>query len=122
LDDAAPGYLLQERQGGFPNDIKAMLGNIILLSSVSALVSFTVTETDIFLPMREWAKKKSTFFGKMLKCGYCFGFYSSLGLELIYMPNIFDYFVGYILTWWLIAWLSGAQWAIMNYLFKIADK
>jgi len=99
-----------------------MLGNIILLSSVSALISFTVTETDIFLPMREWVKKKSTFFGKMLHCFYCFGFYSSLALELIYMPNIFGTFVGYILTWWLIAWFSGLQALIMNILFKIYDK
>jgi hypothetical protein len=46
------------------------LENILLLSMVNASIVFTISETKIFRPFREWVKQKSEFPGEMLSCGY----------------------------------------------------
>lgn len=47
----------------------------LLLSFTAASISFTVTVSGLFESMREWIFKKSTFFGKLITCPWCFGHY-----------------------------------------------
>jgi hypothetical protein len=44
---------------------------ILHLSLVTACLSFTLSEAKIFLPVRDWIKKKSSFLGELFCCGYC---------------------------------------------------
>lgn len=95
----------------------------IWLSVASAAISYTVADALIFKPVREWISKKSNFFGHLVCCGYCTGFWVSFILEIIFRPNLFGIpVIGHVLTSFVIAWLSGLQWIIMCILVMKADK
>ena len=91
-----------------------MIQQVLLLSLVTASVSFTVTETKLFKPLREYFRKESLL-GRLLSCGYCFGHRVALALVAIYQPRLFDFWwpLDYFLTALAIAWLGGIQWIVM---------
>jgi hypothetical protein len=93
---------------------------VIYLSIVTASISFTVTETKIFKPLREWLKKKSSFLEDLFSCGYCLGHWVAFVLVAIYKPKLFEFWwlLDYFLTAIVIAWLSGIQWALMCWLME----
>jgi hypothetical protein len=97
---------------------------ILWLSVVTAAISFTVTETKLFRPVRDWLKGKYMFWGDLISCGYCLGFWVAFGLEAIYQPRLFRIcgLLDYFLTAVVIAWLAGYQWVLMCWLFKKAGK
>ena len=98
--------------------------SVIYLSLVTASISFTISEAKIFLPLREWTKKKSTFFGNLLSCGYCFGHWVAFLLVAIYRPRLFEFWwlLDYFLTALLISWLSAFQWIMMCWLMDKSGK
>jgi len=98
--------------------------SIAFLSFVTASISFTVTETKLFLPLREWMKKRNAFVGELISCGYCLGHWVAFGLVAIYRPRLFH-------AWWLldsfltalvIAWFAAFQWALQCWLMEKAGK
>ncbi len=97
---------------------------IIYLSIVTASISFTVSETKLFKPLREWMKKKNAFLGDLFCCGYCFGHWAAFALVALYKPRLFIYWwpLDYFLTALSIAWLAGGQWALMCGLMDKAGK
>jgi hypothetical protein len=97
---------------------------VIYLSFVTAAISFTVTETKIFKPLREWLTGKIAFLGELFSCGYCFGHWVAFGLVAVYKPCLFHawWLLDYFLTAIVIAWLSGIQWALMCLLMDKAGK
>jgi len=98
--------------------------SIIYLSVVTASILFTVTETKLFLPIREWIKKQNNFLGELLSCGYCFGHWLAFALVAIYRPRLFEFWwlLDYFLTALVIAWLAGFQWAVMCWVMKNTGK
>ncbi len=96
---------------------------IIYLSLIAASVSFTVTETGIFQPLRDGVKKYS-FIGKLFSCGYCFGYWVALGLVAVYRPRLFEMWwpLDYLCAALIIAWFSAFQWAAMCWLMDKAGK
>ncbi|KAB2835142.1 MAG: DUF1360 domain-containing protein [Candidatus Brocadia sp.] len=56
----------------------------ICLSFITDSISFTVTETKLFKPIREWIKRKNTFLGELISCGYCFGHWVTIALVAAY--------------------------------------
>ncbi len=97
---------------------------VVYLSFVTASVSFTVTETKLFKPLREWLKKKNTFLGGLFCCGYCFGHWVSFALVAVYKPLLFNAWrpLDYFLTAIVIAWFAGIQWSLMCWLMDKAGK
>ena len=97
---------------------------IILLSFINASISFTVSESKIFQPLRDWCNKKSIFIGSILTCGYCLGFWVAFALVAIYRPKLFEllWLLDYFLTALVIAWLSAFQWVIMCWLIEKTGK
>ena len=97
---------------------------VICLSFVTASISFLVTETKIFKPLREWTKSKNSFLGEFLSCGYCFAHWVAFALVAIYQPKLFELWrlMDYFLTGLAIAWLSAFQWALMCWLMEKAEK
>jgi len=97
---------------------------VIFLSIVTASISFTVTETQIFKPFREWMKKKSPFLGKLFSCGYCLGHWVSFALVGIFRPPIIKIWwpLDYFLIALAVAWLSGMQWVLMCWFMERAGK
>ncbi len=96
----------------------------LYLSLVTASISFTVTETKLFLPFRDWVKERNSFLGELMSCGYCFGHWVAFSLVAIYRPKLFDAWLhlDYFLTALIIAWLSGLQWLLMCWLMERAKK
>jgi hypothetical protein len=97
----------------------------IYLSIVTASVSFTVTETRLFLPLREWIKRKSAFWGDLLSCGYCFCHWVAFALTAIYKPRLIDSqwsLLDYFLTALVIAWFGAFQWIILYWLMAKTGK
>lgn len=97
---------------------------VIYLSVVTASIAFTVTETKLFKPLREWLQKKSTFLGELFSCGFCFGYWIAFALTVLYKPRLFNQWwpLDYFLTAVVIAWFSGLQWAFMCLLMDKAGK
>jgi hypothetical protein len=95
---------------------------VLLLSLVTASISYTVTETKLFKPLREWAGKLPM--GELLSCGYCLGHWVAFGLVAIYRPRLFEMWwpLDFFLTALLIAWLSGVQWVLMCFVMQKAGK
>lgn len=98
--------------------------DVAMLSIVTASISFTVTETKLFMPVRECVKKRNAFLGELLSCGYCFSHWVAFALVAIYMTRLFEswWLLDYFLTALVIAWLSGIQWATMGWLMEKAGK
>ncbi|NOQ24887.1 MAG: DUF1360 domain-containing protein [Bacteroidales bacterium] len=97
---------------------------IIWLSIITASIAFTLTETKLFLPLREWLSAKSKFFGKLVNCGYCTGHWIAFALVVIYKPRLLDCcaLLDYFLTALVIAWLGAFQWILLCLLMKITEK
>lgn len=97
---------------------------ILILSLAAASLSFVVTESNLFLPFRKWARRKSRQLSKLMSCGYCFGHWTAVALVIIYKPRLLDAWMplDFLLTVFIVAWLAGAQWAIMCLLLKKAGK
>lgn len=97
---------------------------IIYLSFITVSISFTVTETKLFKPLREWVKEKNSFLGEIISCGYCLGHWIALVLVAVYQPRLFvswwllDYFLSAIV----IAWLVAFQWALLCWLMEKIGK
>ena len=97
---------------------------VIYLSLVTAAISFTITETKVFKPLREWLKKRSNFLGDLFACGYCLGHWIAFALVAVYKPKLVEFWwlLDYFLTAIVIAWVSGFQWAVMCWLMDKAGK
>ena len=74
-----------------------------------------MTETELFLPLREWAKGKNSLLGELFSCGYCFGHWAAFGLAAFYRPRLFQswWLLDYFLTAIVIAWISAFLWGLM---------
>jgi len=97
---------------------------ILYPSLATASISFTVTETKIFLPLREWLRKNNKFLGTLFNCGYCFGHWIAFVLVVIYQPRLFEFWwlLDYFLTALIIAWLGAFQWILMCWLMEEVGK
>ncbi len=97
---------------------------VIYLSLVTASISFTVTETKLFKPLREWVKRKKSIGGELLSCGYCFSHWVAFTFVAIYQPKLFEawWLLDYFLTALVISWLSSAQWILMCWVMEKVGK
>ena len=98
--------------------------NLFYLSVITASVSFTITESKLFKPFRDWISLKNSFLGDLFNCGYCFGHWVALVLVIIYKPKLFDFWwlLDYFLTALVIAWCGAIQWILMCWLIDKASK
>ena len=97
---------------------------VLYLSMVTASISFTLAESRLFLPFREWLGNRSPTLGHLFTCGYCLGHWIAFALVGVYRPSLFEgwWLLAYFLTALVIAWLGALQWALLCVLTKIAGK
>ena len=98
--------------------------SVLLLSLVNASISFTIAETKLLKPVREWMKCRSKLLGELFSCGYCFGHWSAFALTAIYRPCLFQIWrpCDLFMTALVIAWLSAFQWIALCRLMQSAGK
>jgi len=97
---------------------------VVYLSFVTALISFTVAEAKLFLPLRERVKKRNSHLAELLSCGYCLGHWVAFGSVAIYRAKLFEFWwlLDYLLTALVISWLSTFQWILLCWLMEKAGK
>lgn len=95
----------------------------LFLGIASGVISFTIADMAIFERLRTFANR-SKFFGKLIHCYYCLGFYVSALICLIYQPNIINQIavVDQIITYFIVCGISGACGLLLKCLFKFADR
>jgi len=88
---------------------------VLYLSLATASISFTIAEAKVCLPLREWAKRRSSLLGELLSCGYCVGHWVAFALVAIYRPKLFEFWwlLDYFLTALVVAWLAAFQWILL---------
>jgi len=88
---------------------------VLLLSLVTAAVSFTVTETKLFEGLRKGAASWRQLLGDLMSCPYCFGHWVAFALTAVYQPRLFEGWwpLDYFLTALVIAWLAAFQSALL---------
>ena len=101
-----------------------VLVQAVLLSVATASLAFTVTETALFAPLREWIKRRSRWLGKLFSCGYCLGWWIALMLVILYQPRLLHrwWLLDYFLTAAVIAWLAAFQWIALCWLMDRVGK
>jgi hypothetical protein len=95
-----------------------------LLSAATAYLAFTVSETSLCKPFREWCLRRSRWIGKLVSCGFCLGFWFALALVVVYRPRLFSsgWLLDHLLTAIVIAWLAAFQWAALCWLMDRAGR
>jgi len=101
-----------------------MIITLILLSIVTASISFTITESVLFSDFRILVRKRNELLGELVSCGYCIGHWVAFFLVIIQQFNIFNTtnLLDYFFTALIIAWLSAIQWLFMGILMDKAGK
>ncbi len=97
---------------------------LILISIVTASISFTITESKLFELFRNFIRRKNSFFGELVSCGYCLGHWVAFAIVIMYDFNVFNniLFIDYFFTGLIIAWLSAIQLLFMYLLMNKAGK
>jgi hypothetical protein len=100
------------------------MAEVLYLSLVTASMPFTVTETRLFLPLREWLKQKSVWAGNLSSRGYCLGHWIAFCLVAIYQPRLFQswWLLDYFLTALAIGWLAAIHWIVIFVLMEKTGK
>ena len=95
---------------------------VIFLGVASGYMSFIISEALVFKGFREWVNKKNSFLGKLFSCGLCTGTYISFFLEAVFLPNLFFGFFGYVITSFVIGFISAICWIVTVILLGVAGK
>ena len=95
---------------------------VIFLGIASGYMSFIISEAVVFKSLREWVKQKNSFLGKLISCGLCVGTWISFFLEAVFLPNLFFGFLGYVVTSFVIGYISAICWVITFMLLDFSGK
>lgn len=77
-------------QSFFETPIIDSLWTCIVLSFAAASISFTITQTELFVPIRNIANKIGHMTGYLFHCFYCMSHWVIIAGVLIYQPTIID--------------------------------
>ena len=92
---------------------------LILLSIVTASVSFLMIQSKLFQFFRNWVKDCPVF-----KCGFCFGHWIALALVIGFKYRLFGthWFLDLLFTTLVVAWLAGFQYTVMSILVDLMEE
>ena len=101
-------------------DVTAGWERIVGIGIAVAWLSVTVSDSRVFAPAREFVGRKSEFFGALVKCGYCTGFWLSLALTPLLLRDrgIPELLVSVVQ----VAFVGALGWASVVGLMKFAGK
>jgi len=88
------------------NELNAIRGFDALLQCLtiavaSASIAMTVTQTEVFAPLRAFAGKQHAMLGHLFSCFYCFSHWVVIGGVTLYRPVILN--SGNFLANWLVS-------------------
>lgn len=97
---------------------------LLLLSFFVASVSWTISKSTLFEPIRKYFYKDGSFLSKLVLCPYCVSHYVSaftthLAIHLGYIDSVYFYgFVDWIFFTIVIVWMAAFQHAIIDILTR----
>lgn len=62
------------------------LTECILIALASSSISMTITQTELFAPLRAWTAKKNAMLGHLFHCFYCMSHWVVFAGVLVYRP------------------------------------
>lgn len=62
------------------------LWTCLVIAMASASIAMTMTQTELFAPLRQWAKKTGHMIGHLFKCFYCMSHWAVIAGIIIYRP------------------------------------
>ena len=74
-----------------------------------------VTQSKLFLPIRDFADRKIPFIGQLLHCSMCFGFWAGIMIGSNFWSPVF-YPVQWALLGFAGSWLSWAATVLLHFL------
>lgn len=87
---------------------------------VVASISFFISHTQLLVKQRKWLWEHAKFFGMLIDCSYCLGYWVAAALILI-MPStrLLGVFwpIDYLFTWLIISWMAGLQTLAASWLW-----
>lgn len=103
------------------------MNEVLLLSAVTACMSFTLSEAALFSGFRRLALRAHPWLGKLAQCGYCTSHWVALSLVLCLRPDPgwggdIHPFLSLPLTVFLVVWLATPQWLAVSRLMQWAGK
>jgi len=97
------------------------------LSAMVSSMTWTVSKTKIFLPVRKEISRHSKIIGELVECPYCLSHYISSVVVLVslfygILPFLFvPMWMGSIFYTLTIVWLAAFQWSILGILWNKLD-
>lgn len=58
----------------------------LVIALMSSCISITVTQQEMFRPLREWTAKKNAMIGYLFRCFYCFSHWVVFAGVALYQP------------------------------------
>lgn len=91
----------------------------ILLSMVVASISFFLVHSQLLNKQRKWIQDRSNFLTALLDCCYCFGFWVTAAVLMVFPTKLFGIYApaDYVLTWMVINWMAGLQTLAASWLW-----
>ncbi|OON42017.1 DUF1360 domain-containing protein [Izhakiella australiensis] len=93
----------------------------LVIALMASCISITVTQTEIFRPLREWVSGKNVLIGHLFTCFYCFSHWVVFLAIVVYRPVlissgfvIIDLFVSTFFTIGLATMFSGIILKVMR--------
>lgn len=81
----------------------------LVLAIAASIISITVTQTEVFRPLREWVDKRNKFFAYLFSCFYCFKHWTVFILVFIYQTQLIssnNIFINFVVTSFFIIGIS----------------
>lgn len=66
----------------------AALWTCVVIAVAAASISYTITMTELFAPVRAWAQKLGHMVGYLFTCFYCMSHWAVIAAILIYQPRL----------------------------------
>ena len=77
------------------------LWNCLIIALAASSISMSITQADLFEPMRNWIEKKNSVIDHLFKCFYCFSHWVVFAGMVMYHPQIIN--SNYIIADWLVS-------------------
>jgi hypothetical protein len=103
------------------------MNEVLLLSAVTACISFTLAEAALFSGFRRLALRAHPKLGELTQCAYCTSHWVALTLVLCLRPgpgwgSDCPAAISLPLTVFLVVWLATPQWLVISRLMAWAGK
>ena len=99
--------------------------SILVLSALTAALSFLITESRIAEPLRNRTLRCAPWLAGVARCGYCAGHWIAFGLVGASRPTLAIVKIApvdFLFAILLVAWLAGFQWAAFCWFLKMIRK